>query len=98
MKMGGGVREQGRWRRERQCKAVGGEEDRCKKRGGIDGELGGRRLGMKDEWKEAEKDRQEVKRRREEGSRQCGEPLCAAGTHPEARKQTHVCEQAVQGK
>lgn len=26
---------------------------------------------MKDEWKEAEKDRQEVKRRREEGSRQC---------------------------
>lgn len=62
---------------------------------------------MKDEWKEAEKDRQEVKRRREEGSRQCAgggarslqlEPLCAAGTHPEARKQTHVCEQAVQGK
>lgn len=27
MKMGGGVREQGRWRRERQCKAVGGKED-----------------------------------------------------------------------
>ena len=59
--------------------------------GEIDGEHGGRRLGMMDEWKEAEKDRQEVKGRREEGSRQCrgglghteppaGVPLCCRNT------------------